>query len=311
MLVQAAPSFEAQKEAFLFVVDGPALELRSHLLAMSLARVHRGMPWLRTYAYVSVQSMSELSPATLAIYEAAGVEMRPLPLPGKTWARSYPHGNKLLACAEPRDVMRSTFLDTDTIICKPLGGLGVHGTETVLAVPEGIATWGANGRWERAYAYLGLPLPRERVHLVRHQRESHLPYFDAGFISFPEQPLSRHDRRFADLWLQLASDFDHGCSVGGKRPWLDQITLPLTLYRYGVRWEALSERWNYSMTRRKGIYPAEAEAHVLHYHMLRVMRDRPILMELVEDIRQVLPPKLHGTLDQYVVSDDCPAESPA
>lgn len=304
---ERALSAQAQDEqAFLFVVDGPKLEMQSHLLATSLARAHRNMPWLRAFAYVSAQSMPHLGPATLAIYEAAGVEIRALPLPGRTWARSYPHGNKILACAEPREVARSTFLDTDMVVSRPLDDLNSFGRDKVLAVPEGVPTWGADGRWERAYAFLDLPLPEERVNLMRGSRKPHLPYFNAGFVSFPEQPLEGQGKRFADLWLQIASDFDHGCAIAGKRPWLDQITLPLTLYRHGLPWEALPETWNYSLPRRKAVYPAELEARVLHYHQLKLMREKPILAELVDWIRDCLPPHLHGTLDQYFVPETEP-----
>jgi len=28
-------------------------------------------------------------------------------------------------------------------------------------------------------------------------------------------------------------DVDHNCKIANKRPWLDQITLPLTIARFG------------------------------------------------------------------------------
>lgn len=284
-------------EAFIFVVDGETLAFQSLFLAMSLAQAHRGAAHLRSIAYVSDRTVPMLDETVRLIYEAAGVTIAPLPPPGSHWARPYPHGNKILACAAPRDVARTTFLDTDMVVTGRIGGLAPPGDTAVLAVPEGIPSWRGEGRWERAYAHIGQDLPAERVTLVRGRRLSHLPYFNAGLISFPEQPLPGAEGRFGRLWLDMASDFDRNCTVGGKRPWLDQITLPLTLYRHGLAWRALPDIYNYSLSYRDRVLRREGKAKVLHYHRLHFLRGRPVLADLTERLHEALPPRLHAPLD--------------
>jgi hypothetical protein len=97
-----------------------------------------------------------------------------------------------------------------------------------------VPTWGGgDDRWDRAYAHFGLPYPTERVRLLRGRKKQFVPYFNAGFVAFPDRPEAEGQPRFADRWVETALDLDHNCRIGGKRPWLDQISLPLTLARFG------------------------------------------------------------------------------
>jgi hypothetical protein len=290
-----APAF-ARREAFIFVVDGILLEQQSWLLAASLARAHRGVGGLSFIAYLTSRSLDALSPITRQIYEAMGIETAAIVLPKHTWrGRQYPQGNKLLACAAPRDVARTTFLDTDMVALRRLDGLGagLSDHDTVFAVPEGVPSWGDDGRWERAYRFIGQPVPQERVTLMRGRRVSHQPYFNAGFVSFPEQPREADGLRFGAAWLAMASWFDWKCPIAGKRPWLDQITLPLTLYHHGYRWKKLGEIYNYSLSDRPRISRRELKSHLLHYHSLRFAGGRAIFPQLIDDLCAVLPAAAH------------------
>lgn len=296
MSVPSASPVPPVSEAFIFVVDGSLLETQSMLLAASLHRVHRDLPQARTFAYVSARSQN-LPELVRAVYDAARVEVRLLPDPGAHWSKAYPHGNKILACAEPRDVDRTTFLDTDILVTRPLCGLAEAGDDRVLMVPEGLPTWGADGQWERAYAHIGQDLPAERVTLVRGRELSYPPYFNAGFINFPERPLAATGTRFAAEWLALASDFDHRCPVRLKRPWLDQITLPLTLYKHGLGWKVLPDIYNYSLAKRDRIRRRERLVKVMHYHSLKYLALRPVWAEAVQTMRDMIPARLQGALD--------------
>jgi hypothetical protein len=275
----------------LFVADGARLEMQAWLLAASLARAHEGRPLPAFLAYVSPARMAELAPLTRDLFEACGVALRPLPDP-PAWRRPYPHGNKIVAACDTRDTDRAVFLDTDTVCMGPLDALADLPPDTVAAAPEGVATWGgSDDRWPRAYAHFGLPVPETRVRLLRGRRREFVPYFNAGVLAFPD----RAEPGFAARWLDTALDFDHNCRIGGKRPWLDQIALPLALARFGYRAHVLDESWNYSLSRRKSMEGAQA-ASILHYHRFRHLAAAPQWPELHADLMSRLPPRHHAAL---------------
>ena len=256
-----------------FVADGDRLEMQSWLLAASLAQAHEGQAGVHLYAYAGAEWLPQIGPVTRSVYRAAGVELRPLPSP-PDWAKPYPHGNKIVAATDWRGPGRSVFLDTDMVCLKPLTELSDLPETHVAAAPEGRSTWGPEDRWERAYAHFELALPQGRVRLLRGDRPEHLPYFNAGLVAMPETPHA-DGRRFSALWLETALDFDHRCKIANKRPWLDQITLPLTMARFGYEAHVLDESWNYALSFRGSDIQRTPDAHILHYHRFRYLEAAP------------------------------------
>jgi hypothetical protein len=254
------------KDSIIFVVDGPGIEAQSLLLAASLAKHHPDRSQVALAAYVSPRSADSLSEVTRALYAQCGVQMRPLPSAEGIWAKPYPHGNKILACAALRPSHRSLFIDTDTVCLGALTDLGLADPNAVAAVPEGLPTWGKEpDKWPRAYDFFDVPLPTDRVQLTRGRQLDYLPYFNAGFISFSDLPRPGSAENFAQDWLQTAIAFDQNCAIKGKRPWLDQITLPLTMKRFGYSYEVLHELWNFSIADRLKLQRAK-KARLIHYH---------------------------------------------
>ncbi len=242
-----------------FIVEGKKLEAQAWMLVSSLRHHH---PDWGLIAYTTDSYVPKISTATRQMFDDHRVDLRLLPKARKIWNKPYPHGNKLLAANEPRDTDWSLFLDTDLCIPRPIE-LAVDAPEPrVLMVPEGVPTWGQEeNRWERAYAHFGLPVPEEKVQLVRYKKVHYYPYFNAGFICFPERA---EGRRFGAEWLVTALDIDHHLRIGEKRPWLDQIALPLTVARIGWRYDVLSDQFNFSTKNRK---PEErGDPMVMHYH---------------------------------------------
>ena len=290
------------KESILFVVDGARLEAQSLLLAASLAKHHPDRSKVDLIAYVSARSADNLVPAARALYAHCGVQVRPLPDGDALWAKPYPHGNKILACAEPRDSHRSLFLDTDTVCRGPLTGLELADPAAVALVPEGRATWGKEaGKWARAYDFFELPLPEDRVKLTRGRKLEYLPYFNAGFISFSDLPRPGSTRSFAQDWLQTARIFDQDCAVKGKRPWLDQITLPLTMKRFGYGYEALHELWNFSIAERLKLHRAP-KARLIHYHRFRYLQRLDFHPQLIAETLACVPATLTEALQAEIMS---------
>lgn len=254
-----------KKISIIFVVDGRRLEAQSVLLVASLFRHHQDDPLVELVAYVTPQTIENLDPITRSVYEKCRVEIVPLSVSRDVWKKPYPHGNKLLACAFRRNSQATIFVDTDMVCLAPLSDLDLSGDKSVLAVPEGVPTWGKNDdRWPRAYAFFGLPVPTDRVTLTRGKRIKFYPYFNAGFVAFSNREVAM-GQTLGELWLATAVEFDWGCAIGQKRPWLDQITLPLTLKRFGLEYQVLPDKYNFSISVRKGIRQTD-DCKMMHYH---------------------------------------------
>lgn len=257
------------KTSFLYVVDGPRLQAQALILAHSLRCVH---PEAAQVAYLPVAGAALLPDAVRATLEGWGVVCRELPEKGG-WRQAYPHGNKILALAEARDAEVSVFLDTDMIAVKPLNDSDLPGPRQVSVVPEGILGWGKDAsRWEVAYAQFGLKVPEERVQMLRGRRRLSPPYFNAGFVAIREDDRVE-GRNFGALWLDTARVFDWEVPVGGKRPWLDQASLPIAMARFGFAHRIVDERNNTSISNGRsfqGLDPA-----IIHYHRAGFLRKWP------------------------------------
>ena len=199
--------------------------------------------------------------------------MRRLAVAPTVWAKPYPHGNKILAATDTRGAGHAMFLDTDMICTGPVDLTGLLHDRAIAVTPEGKPSWGKDlVRWSRVYDQFDLPLPQDRVTLSRGKRRSFLPYFNAGMILFPEGPLDQ-GQGFGEMWLHTALVIDHIAPVAGKRPWLDQISLPVTLKRHGPDYVLAPEAMNFSVSLRA---PLGDEAPCLmHYHRFGFLADWP------------------------------------
>lgn len=251
---------------FLYVADGPRLQAQALILAASLQRVH---PEAAQIAYLPAAGAADLPAAVRETLAAFGAECRVLP-PKGGWRQPYPHGNKILALAEPRDTEVSVFLDTDMVVACAIDPADLPGPMEVSVVPEGILGWGKDAtRWEVAYGHFGLSVPEERVQMLRGKRRLSPPYFNGGFVAMRDGDRVE-GRTFGELWLDTARKFDWHVPVGGKRPWLDQASLPIAMARFGFRHRIIGERNNTSISNGRsfeGLDPA-----VIHYHRAGFLR---------------------------------------
>ena len=284
-------------QSIFFVVDGKELEVKSWLLAFTLARHHRVGRDVSLIAYVTDRSHADLDPATRAIYAAAGVEMRRLPTPDGVWAMPYPHGNKILAAALPRTSQRSTFLGTDMICQASITDISPGDPHEVFVIPEGRRTWGKKVEdWTPAYAFFDLPMPADRVTLMRGRNVEYLPYFNAGFISFSDLALAQDGKAFGRLWPDAARRFDFHCPVDNKRPWLDQITLPLVMALHGMDCLILPESYNYSISNRPEL-TSLPQARMVHYHRPSFFHTMPGAADLIAMLMDSVPLQHHDAMD--------------
>ncbi|SDE56131.1 hypothetical protein SAMN05421538_10812 [Paracoccus isoporae] len=252
-----------RKTSYFFVMDGPGFQSAAVLLATSL-RMQMGED-VEIIAYVPEHNSKGFARAPEIMLELLRIDVRTMRTDHVAWAEPYPHGNKIIACCEPRSCELSVFLDTDMICARPLDFSDVPDEPCLFAVPEGVPTWGIDpGDWETAYAVLDLPLPAERMFLVRPPYFRSLPYLNAGLVGFHEN--LDGGNRLPELWLDTALRLDRDDRVTQKRPWLDQIALPIAARRAGAALHVLPESYNYSLFRRTQAEQA-VKPHIAHYHM--------------------------------------------
>ncbi len=246
--------------AIFFIIDGLTLEAHAALLAATLQ--HHNGPAHRYIGYVPPGHA--ISPALVTLMGRCGVGLRRLQTPPRPWYKPYPHGNKILAALDSRGTSHAMFLDSDILCLAPLDLTPLMSDRAIAVVPEGRRSWGKDlTRWERVYAQFGLPLPAERITLSRNRSVQFVPYFNAGMILFPEAVLP-HGRRFAESWYDTAMTIDHHVRVANKRPWLDQIALPITLKRFDLDYLLADEAFNFAASDR---IPKPGERPILlHYH---------------------------------------------
>lgn len=274
-----------------FICEGDHLTAQGLLLAASL-RFHNADRY-NLNAYLPGGDLPDLARRA---FDALNVDLRPLEVPRDVWKKPFPHGNKIFACAAARESENHVFLDSDMVCVAPLDIEAHIAPGQVALVPEGTPTWGkSSDRWARVYGHFGLPLPEERIRLVRRRRIEFLPYFNAGMVAF-HSDTGAEGRSFADLWLETACSIDHGCAVAHKRPWLDQIALPVTLARFGIGYNILPDIWNFSISERA--FEPEAAPKLIHYHSFRFARHWPQVRAELARMRAALGPDLMVPLDR-------------
>ncbi|MTH66214.1 hypothetical protein [Paracoccus shanxieyensis] len=245
------------------------------------------MPDVDLIAYCPAEKADKLPPQLREYLAATNTRLELMPTEG-VFSPHYKQGNKLIACAQPRPHAFTIFLDTDTVLWQKfdLAEMVAHGA--VCAAPEGRYTWGKpEGHWERAYSVFGMAVPEERIKLARTGAVSP-PYFNAGVVTFPNAPVKGFTN-FADCWLQTALELDKPeHPVPTRRPWLDQIALPIAIARAGLNFKTLDDRFNLSLTHNaivEGMWEKKrlrfqgeidridaVDARILHYHVVPAFR---------------------------------------
>jgi hypothetical protein len=282
------------------IIDGLKLEAQACLLLPSLRR-HLGDS-VSVIAYRRKDATAPLQPVTQEVLHSCKVELRDIPGTGPTdpdlWRAPYPTGNKILAASDTRACDISVFLDTDMVFAAPVDFAKVLGTAKIAAVVSDYSTLSNDEEgWLAFYGHFGLPLPKERVTLLKGRELTSLPYFNAGMIVFREK-FGPKKLSFGGEWLADTLRFDHEISHPYERGNLDQLTLPITATRLGYPVKPVSNQFNHNL-QGHGDAP-EAQPSLLHYHNFGVLwsheaRGRAAL----DGLQEILPDQ---SLDRFYES---------
>ena len=260
--------------SFVFVCQAGDLEVKAMLLAASLHR-HVSCPYEMVIAVPQPESRcGRPAASTLRMLEGLGARAEPV------WNKvdqEYPIANKISAMAIATRGRRRIFLDTDIMCTLPFNG-DVRLEVPFGAVPADRLTWGAGaGEWDRVYALFGLETPAQRVRTARTRQETP-PYYQAGFILAESSVADA----LAQTWLECAQLIDRSPDVPNKRPWLDQIALPVAVTRLGLPHHFLGETFNCPGDAR--LLSPEGVPQFCHYHALLALKRLPVLNRLFREL---------------------------
>jgi hypothetical protein len=284
------PMFDTRSVSYFFVMDGARFEAAAILLAQSLRDSLGLVPEI--IAYAPKKSIAEIQRITRRMLELLNVEIRAFESTQVDWNPAYPHGNKILASCERRSTDLSVFLDTDVVCMGEMDFGRVTSDTPLFAVPEGVPTWGGrtDEMWRPVYDMFDMGIPDLRVKLVKGRGRIVLPYFNAGVVGFVERG-NAAGQRLPDMWLDTAIAIDGNPVIENKRPWLDQIALPVAAARMGGDIEVMSNVYNFSTYRLRG---GEDISHVklLHYRMAAHYRKYEECRRITERVLEGCPDRI-------------------
>src|SRR4051812_27588849 len=220
--------------AFVFVCQAGELETKSLLLAASLKRHLRCDHELIAAVPTPAERWGTPSVETKQLLKEFGVRVEAI---SNDVDPDYPIGNKVSCMRLATRADRLVFLDSDILLVRPFEG-DPRFEFPFAAKPVDLANLTNPRHWKRAYAAVKLKLSPQRVASTVHGRLVH-PYFNAGLIAAdPKSGLG-------DAWLEACRRIDAKWGVPLKRPHLDQIALPVAVYKLGLPYACLDETYNF------------------------------------------------------------------
>jgi Glycosyl transferase family 8 len=254
-----------------FIVEPPAYLYMGCHLAASIRKFLP--PDVTVIGYCPAHRWDEMEREQLEVLRRLRCEVRPINSEGR-FDPAYPHGNKILATLEPKDTDFAAFLDSDMLFLKPCSVEELVSAGQVGMVPASSMRWAPQTVWTQIYGTFGMAVPEERMTMTRDKRERVAPYFNAGLIVIDERWRTDKGQRFAEVWMDCAQSLDR-TGIESRRPYLDQMTLPVATLAAGMTWNTLPEKYNYSINgilRGKPL-AEDADVTLLHYRGRDVLAD--------------------------------------
>lgn len=285
-----------------FIVEPPEFQVLACYLAASL-REQFGQT-VALVGYCPEPKFHTIAPDVLGILGRLGCEVRPFRTEGR-WTPAYPHGNKILATLEPRDTEFSCFMDSDVLCIRKNDVANLICPGHVSLTPAASMNWAKQEVWTTIYAAAGMPIPEERFMLMKQKRgKPRIPYFSSGLFCFPEAHRNADGHSFPQVWYDMAQLLDAHPDIPNKRPYLDQISLPLAIQKAGLNWNRLPEEQHFILGgRARGEpLPEGRQISTVHY------RQWPILKEVGLRWRARRMLLDHAGTKQVVVETENPAQ---
>jgi hypothetical protein len=257
-----------------FIVEPPEYQVMACYLAASLRQQFGETVAL--VGYCPAPKIDLVHADVKTALAKMGCDLRTFAVEGR-FDPPYPHGNKLLATLEPRDTEFSCFMDSDILCLRPNAVENIIHPSAVSLTPAASMGWGKQSVWPGIYDIVGIPVPPDRIRLMKQQKgKGRIPYFSSGLFSFPEQFRTAEGKSFPQVWMEVAQTLDAHPDVPNKRPYLDQISLPLAIQKAGLTWNLLPDAQHFILggKARGEPLPTDREIFTVHY------RQWPLIKEL-------------------------------
>ncbi len=253
---------------FVFICQAGDLEIKSLLLAVTLKAMLRSNYELVAAVPGPASVWGEPSADTLAALAALGVRVAPIVNP---IGPHYPIGNKLACHAVPTSADIVVFLDSDIVCMRDLPDDAMR-QSSFAAKPADLRTVSASRAvWEPIYAAAGVAMP-DALMATTVSGEPGPPYFNSGVV-FAERAAG-----LSAAWIECARIIDASGAIGDNRHWLDQISLPVAVYKLGLSYTVLDENYNFPAH----LKPVPDAAPIFcHYHWPRVIAADAQLLRVV------------------------------
>ena len=256
-----------------FIVEPPDYQVMACYLAASL-REQFGQS-VALVGYCPDHKLPAVHPEVIRVLGLLGCAVRPFVTEGR-FDPAYPHGNKILATMEPRDTEFSCFMDSDILCLRPNDVANIVAPGQVSLTPAAWMGWGDQDMWGTIYDIVGLALPTDRIQLMKQKKgKGKVPYFSSGLFSFPEGHRTAAGKSFPQVWYDVARMVDANPDIPQKRPYLDQMTLPLAIQKSGLTWNILPDTQHFILggrSRGKPL-PADREIFTVHYRKWPVLKE--------------------------------------
>jgi hypothetical protein len=258
--------------SFVFICQMGGLEIEALLLAWSLRQYARCSYEMLVALPAPAAVWGEPAESTLTALADLGGDLRSIENP---FGREYPIANKIMCLAVEvgEDVEKRVLLDSDMMLVSEFGERPELSSR-LSATPAHSATWSTSADdWREVYGTFGLEAPTVRVRATV-SGEPMPPYFNAGFVAVDR------DLPLAEGWLDTCRKLDANPRVRRKRPWLDQVALPVAATRIGAEIAVLPESFNFAINRKE--FDPEDPPFFCHYHHPKYVRKRPQLLREAE-----------------------------
>ena len=286
------------KLTLFFIVEAPAYQYMACYLAASIR--NHFPPEVALVGYCPAHKMQDLDPAAIETLRRMRCDVLPMETEGRFFP-AYPHGNKILACLEQRDTAFSGFIDSDVLFIRDNTLANIAKEGCVSASVAASMYWAPQTIWDDIYGAFGLDIPEERVMLMRDKRRPRIPYYSAGFVTFPEQHRTPEGQSFAQVWMDTAQKIDAIAGLENKRPYLDQMSLPIAMKRAGLAWNQLAEEQHYILggSLRGKPFPADRDIYTVHYRKWELLTENGLARNGYDGLHnQVATRRVSGIFDR-------------
>ena len=267
------PNSSVPRLTVYFIVEPPEYDVMACYLAASL-RQQFGQT-VALVGYCPAPKLDSVPAQVRTVLDRVGCDLRGFAV-GDRFDPPYPHGNKLLATLEPRDTEFSCFMDSDVLCIRPNLVENIVKEGHVSLSKAASMNWAPQTIWDDIYRICEMQMPVERFRLMRQKRgEPKVPYFSSGLFSFPQQHRNADGKTFPQVWMDIAQKLDADPDLPKKRPYLDQMSMPLAIRAAGLDWNILPEEQHYILggLLRGEPLPEKMKIHTVHYRHWQVLKE--------------------------------------